>query len=309
MSSSATTACPARWTLRLTCPGPRPPVWLTCPTTRPPWSSPNAKTNTFTLVDVNDTDNVAELAALRAYYLGKKFALGAGDMTVQPPEFDCNAELVQNGSFEAPEVTASKKWDVFGNDGEVDADHVLPGWYVEWVHGNAGAGQGGGNIPAVLELQLAGLNGWTPYEGAQWAELDSDLPAGYSSNHKKTSVKITQTLTTMPGMWYELTFAAKARPNHNGVQHVKVYLGNGVVMNLKKTPGNSPQDELSAGEWRVFTYRFQAGDATTVLGFAEGGDADSFGAFLDNVSVKPLCGYQGDQDVRPGNGHGPGNIH
>jgi len=97
--------------------------------------------------------------------------------------------LVVNGGFENPYVTASQQWDIFNE---------ISGWQLA-------RGQ-------QIEIQR-GVNGWLPVEGKQWIELDSDFdgPAG-TLNGEPASSAIFQDLETVPGSEYEVTFAFSPRP-------------------------------------------------------------------------------------------------
>jgi hypothetical protein len=82
----------------------------------------------------------------------------------------CNVEenLVYNGGFESPVVTAGQGWDVYPNG------TAGLGWNVAWNGVFAGA-------PATANLELhRGVNAWVHDEGMQHAELDTDWVNGGS---------------------------------------------------------------------------------------------------------------------------------
>ena len=107
--------------------------------------------------------------------------------------------LVVNGSFEAPVVTQASKWDAFAV-GTAGLE-----WAAEWVGGSDTYQGHTRPEPALVELHK-GI--WTPYDGAQYTELDSDWTGpvnGY--NGEPASVKISQTLATCAGGKYEIVTA------------------------------------------------------------------------------------------------------
>ena len=181
----------------------------------------------------------------------------------------CPDPVVLNPGFENPVVTHSSGWDIFPN-GDPDL-----GWNVEWADDYSGA-----PFPANLELHR-GVNGWLPYEGSQYAELDSDWdgPNG-NINGEEASVKISQSIITCSWETYTLSFAWSARPNHadNGL---KVYWDGVEVFDSGIVAGSSNTD------WHVETITgLTVSDSTTIIEFVETGTPDSFGMFLDAVSVQ-----------------------
>jgi len=92
----------------------------------------------------------------------------------EPPVCDPEIELIINGGFEAPIVETTQNWDIF------NSSEVL-GWDIEWASLSPSIfNEAPRPLLAYLELQRS-VNGWAPYEGEQYAELDTDWdgPAGF----------------------------------------------------------------------------------------------------------------------------------
>jgi hypothetical protein len=210
------------------------------------------------------------------YYLGGDSAWGAGTRfvdkgnwatyftyTVQEP---CPYEPgLVNGGFEAPAITG-QPWDIF------DSGTEGLGWTVEWYGDYQGAPD-----PAHLEIHTSGTVVTTP-DGGQYAELDTDWD-GYQGglNGEPASVKIYQTLDTCPGQTYTLSYAWRGRPNYASQMQVNF---------ADYTDSHSD----NSGQWNVVEVTATATDWTTTLEFIETGPADSFGMFLDAVSVTKCDG-------------------
>lgn len=89
-----------------------------------------------------------------------------------------NADLIENGGFEDPEIAS----------GTYALYDMIPGWYLV----------GEGDIE--IQNNVAG----SPYEGDQFVELDSTQPS-----------TIGQDVTTVGGQQYTLSFAFAGRPGTN----------------------------------------------------------------------------------------------
>jgi|GEM_PF-3297546 len=164
--------------------------------------------------------------------------------------------LVANGGFEAPEVTNPNLWDIFstGTLGLI--------WNVFQADGiTASTG---------LEIQ-AGYSGWLASEGEQFAELDGDHPT-----------QISQTLDTVPGVTYAITFDFSARPetsvDNNAIEVFWEGDSLGTVSALLAASGNT--------SWSSHAFNVVATGETAMLTFVDRGvSADSLGSFIDNVEV------------------------
>ena len=183
-----------------------------------------------------------------------------------------SANLVTNGDFELPEVTAVQGWEIFPS-GTTDL-----GWNVEWYGGSATYNSVNRPDPALKELH-EGVNDWGAYDGDQYDELDTDWN-GHTGNleGEPASVSIYQDVQTCQGGVYELQYAWSPRPNHQDNQ-LKVYW-NGVEVGSHSGVGGGNTN------WTLETESGLAGaGATTKLEFVEVGTPDSLGMFLDGVSV------------------------
>lgn len=192
----------------------------------------------------------------------------------------CNPdlELVLNGSFETPIVNTPQKWNIFSNSGL--------GWLVEWVSPTSDPAQ---PTDAVLELH-GGVNGWLPYDGSQYAELDTDWDGpGGSINNEPASVKIYQNIPTIPGQNYSINFYFSPRPGTNSADNNLEFSWDGVIRDNISAAGNGNTN------WTLHSYNFTATGTTISLQFADMGTSNSLGTFLDKVSVRcvpcqPVCG-------------------
>jgi hypothetical protein len=184
---------------------------------------------------------------------------------------ETTTELVTNGGFEMPEVTAAQGWDIF--------DSPAGGWMVEWWGGSTSYGGQTRPDPAHLELH-EGVNGWLPYGGDQHAELDTDWDGpGGGLNNEPASVEISQTLTACPSGLYTLRYVWSPRPNHSD-NALQVLWGGSVIDSHSGAGGSNTN-------WMLEEHEYLSGPSsgTVALAFRETGTADSLGMFLDSVSV------------------------
>ncbi len=172
--------------------------------------------------------------------------------------------LVVNGDFETPIVTDhNNRWQLF------TASEV--GWNVEWVDESIDA-------EPVLELQTANL--WSPDSGNQYAELDSNY-----------SVSIWQSISTIPGRKYRLSFSFSPRPSRDGDDNkLRVQFGDLDQVFSMDGSGNSNT------AWMRYDYVITATDNNTVLRFTDIGSSNSYGTFLDNVVVKEIVSDETGSD-------------
>jgi hypothetical protein len=177
------------------------------------------------------------------------------------PQFN----LIANGGFEMP-LAPNNGWAVF-DDGHPDL-----GWNVSWNGTFDGA-------PDVAKLELhRGVNGWASYEGNQHAELDSDW--GHASN-EQASVSINQNISTIPGNTYTISYAFSPRPNTGANQNVLEVLVNGSLVQTQGPTANNTNQTI----WTPHTFDFVATGSVTNIAFRDAGIPDTFGTFLDDVSV------------------------
>jgi hypothetical protein len=156
------------------------------------------------------------------------------------------ANIVVNGSFESPELKA-KTWKVFQS---------IDGW------STVGAG-------IEIRNNVAG----SAYEGNQFAELDS--------HGKQSNSSISQTLSTMLGKVYKLSFAYSPRikqpEDTNGID----VFWNGNLLQSISGAGSKVHD------WLVYSFMVQ-GTGKDVLAFEATGKQDTLGGSLDDVSVSAV---------------------
>ncbi len=174
--------------------------------------------------------------------------------------------ILTNGSFENPTVTDPAQWERFA---------VVPGWTVLKLSDLS---------PTTLELH----RGWSnnaAAQGDQYAELDADH-----------ATKISQTVPTIPGGVYELSWSFAPRHDIGAEQNQLSVSVNDVVVGT-----NGPATGmagLTVSDWQHTSIRFTATSSATVA-FADMGPSDSYGTFIDNAQLclvrKPLP----PQDVKP----------
>jgi len=228
--------------------------------------------------------------------------------------------IVKNGGFENPPVATPNgqptfspgaKWNSFPCSTAFINDL---GWTVEWRSdlftwlADFFSGSRGLAVPEPqLELQANGVYGASSLadSGSQWAELDTDWSGPFyegapdppcrngvpGTEVEVTSVSIYQVLSTLPGT-YELSFALGGRPGagniHQGQTQNKVQvkwgdqvvLFGGVPFAVAMDPGTG-----NPIVWTKYTAVVQATGLETELRFTDFGYADSFGTFIDSVSV------------------------
>ncbi len=193
--------------------------------------------------------------------------------------------LVTNGGFESPIVTSN--WQLFPNG----YDEL--GWEVLWFGGSSEYNGETRPDTALLELQRS-VNGWVAKEGKQYAELDTDW--GYASG-EPANVKIYQVLTSLcsntesNGMQYELSYDWSPRPGIEDNQ-IKVTLTGDNLSDDYEEEHSASGVGLSQPQWHHETFTFNVvptGEPKFAsLQFTEIGTPDSFGMFVDNVTVKSV---------------------
>jgi hypothetical protein len=184
----------------------------------------------------------------------------------------CGTELILNGGFENPIITHSAHWNIYP-DGDDDL-----AWRVKWVRTE------GKQYPPQAELHEVGIaTGWAPAEGNQYTELDTDFEGPGGPSGEDASVTLYQKLTTVLGSKYTIKFSTSPRPNQPADQNkIGVKAGDlDIVVN--------EFDGGSTTNWTNHTYTFIASGSETIVEFTDLGPGNSFGGFLDAVSVKQDC--------------------
>jgi hypothetical protein len=172
----------------------------------------------------------------------------------KPPVCEIGENLLKNGSFEEPVVTDSQKWRYTSivdwaitalSDGEEQDGELHNGW-----EGNQAA------------------------DGEQYAELDS-----------RESVKMSQTVATIPGATYELKWAFAPRHNTDATENqLAVYVNGGTAV-ATEGPASLPAG-LNPTDWTRNSYTFTATGDETAISFADAGaTSDTFGTFLDDTAL------------------------
>lgn len=186
--------------------------------------------------------------------------------------------LVPDSGFENPEVTSTKKWDIF--------DSPAGAWSVAWRDDIPSSYNGQTRPdPAHLEIHEGVLG--TPFEGDQYAELDSDWGGPDDSRTgEPASVKIYQDVVTIPGENYQIRFAFAPRPNTPASDNrLEVRWGGNVVYD-----SGNVADPNAGIEWQEVVVDVTATSALTELAFTDLGTANSLGTFIDDIRLyREVC--------------------
>jgi hypothetical protein len=208
--------------------------------------------------NVNDSEGLAAVQKSRVVHVVDGTSGGS-----------CNASvnLIQNGSFENPVITNTSNWDIYPNGNGTD-------WNVVWQPGSGNASVANIEIQKIFSAQ----------DGDQYVELDSDFdgPTGIINNEAASSL-ISQTINTIPGQTYTLKFYLAARPSSDHTDtSVTVYVDGNVLDSSFNTSSGEGQTDTY---WIARNYTFVADGANTTIGIGDTGIANSYGTFVDNVSV------------------------
>jgi len=188
-------------------------------------------------------------------------------------ELDTVNTIIPDSGFENPEVNTAQQWDIF--------DSPAGAWSVVWR--DAGTSNFGNQVrpePAHLEIHEGVLG--TPFEGDQYAELDSDWggPADNGTD-EPASIMIYQDVTTVSGRAYQIKFAFAPRPNTPASDNRLEVRWGGVVVH---DTGNVA-DGNAGIEWQEISVDVVATTTTTQLSFTDLGTSNSLGTFLDDVRL------------------------
>jgi cysteine-rich repeat protein len=194
------------------------------------------------------------------------------------------AQLLANPGFETSLVTASDKWDIFPNG--------TPnfGWNVEWVGDQAT--YNGHTRPLIANLELQ-RGVYTPAEGEQYAELDSDWEGPTSTlNGEPSSARIYQDIPTVPGKKYTVSFKLSPRPGESATENVLEVRWNGAVIDTITADGSIASNTA----WQRHAYNVTATGPSSRIEFADKGVENGVGMLLDDTGVicdvpkEPRCG-------------------
>lgn len=226
---------------------------------------------------------------------GNIFTAGSIDLKVDhkyamydnnPCVKDCvenpTSNLIQNGSFEVPEVTDKAKWQIFPSGTAGLA------WTVEWNGGSASYNGRTRPEPALVEYHEGVLG--NAQHGDQYTELDSDwFGPNDPLNGEPALIKIYQNIATVPGEKYKLHYYFAPRPSTGSSENTMyVKIDGAQIAQNGPMPGGA-----GSIVWSEYTNEFTATNSSTKVEFVGGGTNNSLGVFLDNVSVHPYnCKYQ-----------------
>jgi hypothetical protein len=176
------------------------------------------------------------------------------------------SDKIINGSFENPVINTDWKYILPTN---------VPGWDIAHTFTT------GNEFPVHLEFwsYLMGA----AFKGNQYVELDSYDPT-----------KISQNITTVPGIIYTLSYAWKPRSGVNC--NMQVLINN--IVNANHTG--------TTGDWKEESIQFTAISNSTNICFQEVGNDDQLGMLLDAVSVPFI---EVNIDVKPGSYPNAFNIN
>ncbi len=185
-----------------------------------------------------------------------------------PPKFcESTRNLITNPSFETPEVS-NAGWDIYGNG------TAGLGWTVAWNGINP-------NVAPKLELQ-ENVSGWDAHTGDQYAELDADQNGHVGNlNGEPASTKISQVINTVPGQFYKVTYHFAARPGTPESDNRLGFYVDGELYDDVSASGLG----LTQPYWQTRIFAFYAEGTQTTISFADLGNPNSFGTFLDSVEV------------------------
>lgn len=192
--------------------------------------------------------------------------------------FNADANLVTDGGFELPLVTdLGNKWDIFPSP--------AAGWNILW---RDPAPVAPSPRPAIANLELhRGVLG-VAFEGAQYAELDSDWDGHANTfNGEPAATVIYQDIPTQIGAHYSLTYRFAPRPGTGtSDNNLESRLGGQLINATGPTAGGG--SNLVVGDWILKgPFDFVATTTTTRLQFTDlGSTNNSLGTFIDDVQLK-----------------------
>lgn len=174
------------------------------------------------------------------------------------------ADLVTNGSFESPTVSNANSglYDTLQPGSYPDVNNLLPGWSID-----------------SGDLDLIGTY-WNAATGSQSIDL-SGLGAG----------QISQTLTTVNGQQYALTFYMSGNPDNGALDTNKqVQVGIGTSSQTVSYDVSVFNPTTGAGgnmQWQLQTITFTATSSSTTISFLSL-NSNPYGAALDDIQVNEI---------------------
>jgi hypothetical protein len=161
-------------------------------------------------------------------------------------------ELVTNGGFELPPIATG-------------SFAVLHSPIAGWTE----------DAPKTCGIEIQNHVAGSPFEGRQFTELDSNCATG-----------IHQDLATIRGRRYVLSFEFSPRPGRGPADNILQTWWNGRLIDTEQADGTGLRDTA----WRRFSFTVRATGSTTRIAFTDAGVSDSYGTYLDAVSVVPRGG-------------------
>jgi predicted ribosomally synthesized peptide with SipW-like signal peptide len=187
----------------------------------------------------------------------------------------CNINQVSNWDFEKPIVASGEGWDIYPQS-QTD-------WYVEWMPGQP-TSFGGYNRPEQAQLEYHRNVAGSAESGQQYVELDSDWNGHEAGpNGEPASVRIYQDVPTVSGKDYTLSFWFSRRPGADSANTNKMRVTWGGAEVATNITGDATDGVHT--NWKQYTYTVHATASTMKLAFEDIGTADSYGTYLDNVSL------------------------
>lgn len=208
----------------------------------------------LTLAMPNDPKRASLSSAVRAAAGALMCLLGSA----------AHADLISNGSFESPVVTAGS-FQLFSTGG------TFSGWSVVGATGNV----------AIVSGSFT-QNGFSfPAEdGAQWLDL-----TGISN----TATGIQQTIATTSGQQYDLSFWVGNVSNPGGIfgttSTVDLELNGTKVLTVTNSNANGQTQA-----WQQFTFSFMATSSSTTLAFLNADPSNDTSNGIDNIVLTPEPG-------------------
>lgn len=182
-------------------------------------------------------------------------------MLCAPPVW---ANLILNGSFEAPTVPAVP---VGGFTNFVGGSTAIPGWTVVGVDSALVSGT----------FAQSGIT-FQAKDGVQWADL-----AGVTSNSMTSG--LSQDVATVAGQIYELSFNVGSATDGQFFFATTVDLSIDGGTRTSYANPITPHDML---DWKLFTVQFTATGGSTNLTFFNGAAPNNFNTAFDDVSLTAL---------------------
>ncbi len=183
----------------------------------------------------------------------------------EPVQCIAGVNLIQNGDFEAPALPTNT-WQIIP-----DTNSFLK-WAVAWIPGSPLS------LGAFLGLEIQNHVAGNPAVdgGQQFAELDGDSP-----------VTISQTIPTIVGKQYSLTFKYSPRPTGDLTQGSNTAADNSMVVKINGVVNGATIDGTTAEvtDWRTITRTFIADSTTTKIEITDTGTDNGTGGYIDNVSL------------------------